>query len=251
MAYNDLNLGDVGPVNADGTTLTAEAQEYIRFFHRHKRDLAGTRVVADAAVLHSFASVEFNPAVSLVAKTLAEQVLIQSRLPFTLIFDCHLTRLNEYKVLVLADQDALCDQQCARIRAFVAAGGGLVATGNTSLLTEWRLHRSHFALADLFGISQPPARNAPNKPIRNTYGKGRVVYLPRIEPSLEPPEAAMNYTFSNQYWKLPRNHSDLAEAVTWAAGGGLSAQLTAPPCVSIALGCCTLLITTPSGRKPT
>jgi hypothetical protein len=235
MAYNDMNLGDVGAVNSDGTTLTPEARDYIDFFHRHKRDLVDTTVVADAAVLHSFASVEFNPAVSLVAKTLAEQVLIQSRIPFAMIFDRHLDQLDKYKVLVLADQDALSDAQCSRIRAFVAAGGGLVATGTSSMRTEWRLHRSKFGLADLFGISEPPAADAPAKPLRNQYGKGRVVYIPRIEPSIEPPDPAMSFTFPNAYWALPRNHRDLAEAVAWAAGGDLSVRVEAPEFVTIEL----------------
>jgi hypothetical protein len=235
MAYNDMNLGNVGPVNAEGTTLTPEARSYIDFFHAHKRDLVDTTVVADAAVLHSFASVEFNPAVSLVSKTLAEQVLIQSRIPFAMIFDRHLDQLASYKVLVLADQDALSDEQCARIRAFVSAGGGLVATGTTSMLTEWRLRRSKFALADLFGIPEPLAEGEPNKPIRSNYGKGRVVYIPRIEPSVEPPEASMNYTFANEYWRLPNNHKDLSEAVAWAAGGELSVRVDAPEYVTIEL----------------
>lgn len=235
MAYNDMNLGDVGAVNSDGTTLTPEARQYIDFFHSHKRDLVDTTVVADAAVLHSFASVEFNPAVSLVSKTLAEQVLIQSRIPFAMIFDRHLDQLAAYKVLVLADQDALSDEQCSRIRAYVSAGGGLVATGATSALTEWRLHRSKFGLADLFGVSGQPAAGAPNKPVRSQYGKGRVVYIPRIEPSVEPPEAVMSYTFGNEYWSLPRNHKDLAEAVAWAAGGELSVRVDAPEFVTVEL----------------
>ncbi|MCL5745526.1 MAG: beta-galactosidase, partial [Acidobacteria bacterium] len=235
MAYNDMNLGNVGAVNAEGTTLTPEARNYIDFFHAHKRDLVDTTEVADAAVLHSFASVELNPAVSLVSKTLAEQVLIQSRIPFAMIFDRHLAQLSRYKVLVLADQDALSDEQCARIRAFVSAGGGLVATGTTSLLTEWRLRRPKFALSELFGISEPPAGDAPNKPLRNNYGKGRVVYIPRIEPSIEPPEASMSYTFGSDYWSLPRNSKDLAGAVAWAAGGELSARVEAPEYVTLEL----------------
>ena len=39
---------------------------------------------------------------------------------------------------MLANQDALSDEQVDQIRRFVANGGGLVATEETSLLTEWR-----------------------------------------------------------------------------------------------------------------
>jgi hypothetical protein len=72
-----------------------------------------------------------------------------------LINDWDLTpeRLARYRVLVLANAAALSDAQVQAVRAFVAAGGGLVATCETSLCDE--LGRAHpdFALADLFGVS--------------------------------------------------------------------------------------------------
>lgn len=191
--------------------------------------------MADAAVLHSFASVEFNPAISGVSTTLFEQTLIQSKIPFDIIFDRHLNDLSKYKLLVLADQDALSDEQVRAIRTFVENGGGLVATGTTSLLNDWRLRRRKFALAELFRIDLPPAAGAPNSAVRRTFGKGRVVYIPRIEPAVTPPPALLTYNFANKYWKLPVNYQDLAAAVNWAAGGRLSATVSAPASVTMEL----------------
>ena len=86
-----------------------------------------------------------------------------------------------------------------------------MATGNSSLLTDWRLRRRKFALADVLGIELPSA-----SVVRREHGKGRVVYLPRIAPAMDPPKPEMNYGFSPAYWKLPLNHADLAEALAWA-----------------------------------
>jgi hypothetical protein len=61
--------------------------------------------------------------------------------------------LSRFKVLVLAGAAALSDSQCEAIREFVRAGGGVVATGETSLCDELGRPRKDFALADLFGIS--------------------------------------------------------------------------------------------------
>ncbi len=240
MAYNDMNLGDVGEIGAlraDGASITAEPEDarYIEFFHAHAQDLVDTSSVADAAVLRSFPAVEFNPARGGVSTILFEQTLIQTRVPFDIIFDRHLKDLAKYKVLVLADQDALSDAEVAQIRTFVENGGGLVATGDTSLYTDWRWRRGRFGLADLFGRDLPPAPNEPNRPVQRTFGKGRVVYLPRVEPSVPPPPPSMSYNFSKEYWKLPTNYRELEAAVEWAAGGRLSAKVDAPLSVTLEL----------------
>ncbi len=232
MAYNGNNIGMVGDVHPEGIELTAEARRYIEFFHRHNRGLAGTEPVGDVAVLRSFPAVEFNPSRALVAAVLAEQTLIQHHVPFDIVFNRHLRDLARYKVLLLADQDALSDEEAAAIRGFVESGGGLVATGSTSLLTNWRLERRKPALADVLGVDLPLEQGPP---VRRQFGRGRVVYIPRIVPAIEPPEPGIVYNFSHKHWKLPVNHAELADAVRWAAQGELSAVVRAPQHVAIEL----------------
>ncbi|MCX6624115.1 MAG: beta-galactosidase trimerization domain-containing protein [Acidobacteria bacterium] len=230
MAYNDYNLGMVGDVAPGGISLTPAAKRYIRFFQEHKQDLSATRPKADAAVLRAFAATEFNPGNVLPATVLFEQTLIQAKVPFEIIFDQQLADLSRYKVLVLAGQDALSDQQAEAIRRFVRNGGGVVATGATSLLDEARRRRGRFALADLFGSEQPPKES-----VRRTFGKGRVVYLSAIQPQVAPPQPRMTYQFANSNWKLPKNYQELTEAVQWAAAEPLSATVQAPLSVTLEL----------------
>ena len=230
MAYNDVNLGMVGDLMPTGAELTPPAQQYIRFLHSHVKDLADTESIADVAVLRSFASIEFNPGQANVSTVLFEQTLLQNKVPFDIIFDRHLDQLKRYKVLILANQDALSDEELDRIRAFVNEGGGLVATENASLLNEWRLRRPKFGLKDLFGIDAPSPT-----PVQRLVGEGRVVYLPRIERSTEPPALSMNYNFPNEHWKLPKNYPELIAAVRWAAGERLTVSVQAPLSVAVEL----------------
>lgn len=226
LAYDDANLGVVAGGSAgDPPAIT---RQYMTFFRTNLQDLIHTTEVADAAILRSFASNQFNPAQSNFDTVLFEQTLIQSKIPFGIVFDRQLQDVNKYKVLVLADQDALSDDQLGYIRHFVENGGGLVATGSSSLLTEWRTHRGAFALADLFGVAEPPAATAPNTPVMRRFGKGRVVYIPRIEANAAPPPAQMNYSIPNALWKLPKNYDALVSAVQWAAGNNLSVDIDAP-----------------------
>nr|WP_246402066.1 alpha-amylase family protein [Jiangella mangrovi] len=63
------------------------------------------------------------------------------------------SQLDGIDVLVLASVGALSDDHCAAIRRFVQAGGGLVATGESSLYDEDGVRREDFGLADVFGAS--------------------------------------------------------------------------------------------------
>jgi hypothetical protein len=74
--------------------------------------------------------------------------------------------LFAFKTLVLPNVTSLSDAQCAELRAFVEAGGGLVATYETSLADADGRARPDFGLAGLFGVSFTGRRPGP---VRNGY----------------------------------------------------------------------------------
>jgi hypothetical protein len=61
--------------------------------------------------------------------------------------------LSKYRVLVLAEQTVLSDEDAEAIRRFVHNGGCLFATGGTSTIEEGGTRRGNFALADVFGAN--------------------------------------------------------------------------------------------------
>ena len=82
------------------------------------------------------------------------QALVESRIPFEMVHD-HLldpARLAQFKTLILPNIAALSDAQCGQLRAFVASGGSLIATHETSLYDELGNRRKNFGLADVFGV---------------------------------------------------------------------------------------------------
>lgn len=81
------------------------------------------------------------------------QVLLRERIDYRPIhIDKLELALEDLDVLVLPNVGALSDESADVIRAFVQAGGGLVATGESSLYDESGAPREDFALADLFGV---------------------------------------------------------------------------------------------------
>jgi hypothetical protein len=96
------------------------------------------------------------------------QALIEARIPFEMVHEQLLDaeRLAPFQTLILPNLAALSDAQCDQLRQFVARGGGLVATSETSLADERGVPRRDFALADLFGASW---RGPGEGPMHNAY----------------------------------------------------------------------------------
>jgi len=118
--------GDEGPV--------AKALEpYVRFYHARRDLLRDARVVADVAVLRSFASQVFGDPKHAGRTAAVEQSLIENRVPVQILYDSQLEGLDRYRVLVLAGCVALSDRQIEQIRRFTA---GCACTGRRPRTTN-------------------------------------------------------------------------------------------------------------------
>lgn len=224
LAFNQHCMGPA--------SMKPENWKYIKFMKDNFKHFLNTENIADVVILRSYPSMAYNNYSTHQSTILFEQTLIQANIPFDIIFDEHLEDLSKYSVLVLANQESLSDSVVEQIKDFANNGGGVVATGLTSLFNDWRIRRPTFGLIDLFKTEPPPPATRGELPVpleevenRNHYGNGRVVYITSIEPSKNRPEFA---DMNNKYWKLPRNWQQLKEAVTWAAGGELSLEIKAP-----------------------
>jgi hypothetical protein len=97
------------------------------------------------------------------------QALVRARIPYMPVHADDLDRDSPgLSVLILANAGGLSDGQCAAIRRFVAGGGSLIATGESTLYDEWGDARPDFALAGLLRV------HAGAKPVRaQESGGGR------------------------------------------------------------------------------
>jgi len=90
------------------------------------------------------------------------QALVRSRIPYLPVNTADIDRdAAGLSVLILANVGALSDAECAAIRRFVARGGSLIATGESSLYNEWGDARPDFGLSDLLRVhhtEEKPAR---------------------------------------------------------------------------------------------
>jgi hypothetical protein len=138
----------------------------------HERYLRNVAPLARVAVLHSEQTETYHAGVAPGDRADDHvlgiyHALIEARVPFELVHEAFLTpdRLDQFRLLILADAAALSDAQCEAIRGYVKRGGSLLATFASSLYDDVGRRRDDFGLADVFGVSfagriQGPMQNS-------------------------------------------------------------------------------------------
>jgi hypothetical protein len=197
----------------------------MEFFREYNdRFYTGVDNVADVAVLRTWASMAYSISATYVPTTLVEQVLIQYKVPWDLLFEEQIGRIERYSAVILAGQECLSDAQIAALLAYVRGGGTLLLAGNNGQYDEWRETRRTNQLL--------PARSE---------GKGKIVLLPAVEQAdrtaraagtnddPEPGATAQRGVHMNPpQWVLPKNAEEIYKTVATAVTNGLSITTDAP-----------------------
>ncbi len=144
-----FQFGEIRSRPGEDNPVSEKLAPFIRFFHERRELFRDAEVVADAAILRSFPSQVFADPRWAELTYRGEQALIESCIPFQIVYDQHLADLKRYKVLVLAGCVAMSDQQVEQVRRFVTNGGRLCIIGPAATHDEWMFTREQSALTDL------------------------------------------------------------------------------------------------------
>ena len=162
----------------------------------HERYLRDRRHLASVAVLYwqrntdFFGRDEAEERCDAPARGLG-QALVRGRIPYALLNADQLgtVDLSRYRAILLPNIGALSEAHCQALRAYVAGGGGLVATGETSLYDEWGDRRPDFGLAGVFGARATGQVLSRRAPAAGTDARrGEPSYLRFAHPPDERPE---------------------------------------------------------------
>jgi hypothetical protein len=133
------------------------AEPVYRWHKANEEYLRNRRPVATVGVVWSQRNVDFygrddaELLVELPWRGIA-QALVRARIPWLPVHADDLERdAGQFSALILPNLAAMSDSQIKVVRGFVARGGGLIATSQSSLFDEWGDARADFALGDLFG----------------------------------------------------------------------------------------------------
>jgi hypothetical protein len=178
--------------------------------------------IYDAAVLRSSNSVNYNCTYVHDSLYPFEQTLLVKKVPFTLIYDHNMDKLDKYKVICLVEQECLSDKQLETLAEFCRKGGGIIATGTTGSCNEWHVLRDPgHGLEKAFDFT-------PGKETKKMdFGKGRFVYIPKLEKPFEFKISTHDWPWMGLDQIKPLNNSDeIVDLVKWAAGGEFTAEIT-------------------------
>jgi hypothetical protein len=169
----------------------APAQKYFQWMAKHDIHFVNKRSIANLGVVmgqrtHLFYKPPRGAAMHEYMDGLY-YALLEGRFLFDFVHEDKLAPedLAKYSALLLPNTALLSDEQCRQLRAYVDAGGSLLATFETSLYTERNQRRPEFGLADVFGIRKAG----------DAVGTVGNAYLARIEKQHE----ILN-GFSNTHW---------------------------------------------------
>jgi hypothetical protein len=142
------------------------AEPVYRWHKDHEQYLVNRQPIASVGVVWSQQNTDFfgrddaDLLVELPWRGLT-QALIRARIPYLPVHADHIDGdAAQFSALVLPNLGAMSEAQVASVRRFVANGGGLLATGESSLFNEWGDPQPDFALADLFGAHLTESRRA-------------------------------------------------------------------------------------------
>lgn len=197
----------------------------MEFFREYNdRYYVGTENIADVAVLRNWPSMAYSISAAYVPATLMEQVLIQYKVPFDLLFDEQTANLAKYKAVILAGQECISDAQVELLMRYVRGGGTLIVVDTVGRYNEWRERRV----------------KAPFLPARSK-GKGHIVVIPNIvradavtrkSGDYQDPEPGATMHSGVQLiprqWVLPKNHIEIYQTLVSSIPDGLTITTGAP-----------------------
>lgn len=130
----------------------APVEQIYRRYAKWEKYLRNTRPLARVGLVYSQQSSWFHGGNAEGHINGWYQALIEARIPFEMVHDRLLDRIDQFKTLILPNLAALSDEQCDQLRAAVRRGLSVIATHETSLYNEWGEKRKNFGLSDLFGV---------------------------------------------------------------------------------------------------
>ncbi len=154
---------------------------YYSFFKKHEDRYTDVEDVADVGLLVSQPTINwYHPDRAARGSGLpqtiqgASQALYELHVPFNVVLDRALAESTDFRMLLAPNVACMSDEQAEAIATFVEGGGGLIATGVTSLYDERYRRRDDYALAEVFGVHHGQKVDSI---VKTSYGRGRCAYL--------------------------------------------------------------------------
>jgi len=259
MAFNQQTIGEItGGFNLfpENLPFYEEKKACLKFFNGNKAHYLGTETAANVGVWASAKSLALNNIGTHQGIALVLQTLVAAHIPFDIVLDEHLADLSKYNVLVLPNVESMSSGEIALVEKYISAGGGVVATEATSQFDEWYRMRRKGGLMNILDKFQPPdvievfdpygrglnmtisaGKSSKAGEVRKSLSRGRFCFISEVIRAMpmKSHEDWVGHDNPSKYWKLPKNHRQIAAAVKWAGRNSPPLKTNAPATVAMEL----------------
>jgi len=205
------------------------------WYHKYKRYQLDARTLSEVAVLRHWHTLTYNSVEPYLSAITVEQVLIENRIAWDMVWASHLDDLSKYRLLILPDVECLSDDEAARIVAFVQAGGAVLATEQTGVFDNWRRRRQVTLDGAIKTFDEYEAAHKPLNALHELFGAdpsgdgdelrrrfddgGRACYLSKIEYAVWPPSGPEFWAVFPEHYAMPKNADQILSAIEWCMDG--------------------------------
>lgn len=224
LAFNLTFAGDPGinmqwgyaePGRAPLNPHQPGVKELLDHYQRHLQLYTLVSSAARTAVWRGKKSLAYVSTDTHLSACVMEHILFTNRIPFSIVQDGYITdeKLSEFDLVILPNVEFVSDEQIGALTRFVENGGALLITERSGTYTAEPRVRKQPGFAPLFG-------EWTGGPALETYGQGRVAYLPKIDYVDKPHTFKSGHnvhydSIDSRYWKEPHNAGEVLDAIQW------------------------------------
>lgn len=190
-----------------------------------------TEAFSELAVWRSQRSLAFSPNLSYAAFMQTEQLLIEDRIPFRIVFDAWLKDHGQDQAVLLPAVDGLSRDQAEILRTYVKNGGGLLIGQGTGTYDLDRRIRRKPLLSDMLEEAEQVHSNSYMN--LACYGRGRVAEIfqlvdPKTQVPTHQPDGTVNFCLDHTNFVPPAETGQVRAALDWILHNDRKVVVDAP-----------------------
>jgi len=230
-------------------------RKFLGWLRKNRAYYQNTESAAEIAVWRSERSQAFGSDLVATGSMRMEQLLIEERMPFSIVFDEWLEKRGPERILILPNVECVTEPEAKAIERFVKDGGRLFIGQESGLYDGWRRRYDDFIFRKMMGpkagrdvsvktgifmaigpagmVTGHEEKREGGKVFLEKYGKGRVAYVPEIIapsecPPLITPEGEFDVALDYTHWRVPTKKEEVLTGLRWLIGEGLRLEVAAP-----------------------
>ncbi|MFH0796763.1 MAG: hypothetical protein V2A65_06870 [Candidatus Omnitrophota bacterium] len=224
---------------------------FMEWLNAHREYFRDTVSAARIALWRPRENMAVSGKLAYAAAMRMEQLLIETRRGFDIVFEESPKTLQRYDLLILPNVECMSLRQIEEIFGFIEKGGSVLIGQDTGTFDLWHRRRVEnpwnalfggAVAADIHGDAMAEAaagvfagagiRRQSNGLLRAAFGKGKAVFVPMVvdptaQPSLMTPQGALNWSFDYTNWTAPDCAKEINHAVRWLLQDGERFTVTA------------------------